>query len=114
MAKHKKAQFYDKSLLRRGIHDDIQPDMFRRSSAVEQLTVNQLAVGSIPTAGAKNINKIKWLRIARAMSYHHRRGSCCTSFAMRTSLATAPKRTAGRSEHPPLNCTASSSQGLHE
>lgn len=26
--------------------------MFRRSSAVEQLTVNQLAVGSIPTAGA--------------------------------------------------------------
>ena len=27
--------------------------MFRRSSAVEQLTVNQLVVGSIPTAGAK-------------------------------------------------------------
>jgi hypothetical protein len=27
---------------------------FRRSSAVEQLTVNQLVVGSIPTAGAKN------------------------------------------------------------
>ena len=26
---------------------------FRRSSAVEQLTVNQLVVGSIPTAGAK-------------------------------------------------------------
>ena len=26
--------------------------MFRRSSAVEQLTVNQLVVGSIPTAGA--------------------------------------------------------------
>ena len=25
---------------------------FRRSSAVEQLTVNQLVVGSIPTAGA--------------------------------------------------------------
>ena len=32
--------------------------MFRRSSAVEQLTVNQLVVGSIPTAGAKNLNKI--------------------------------------------------------
>ena len=30
--------------------------MFRRSSAVEQLTVNQLVVGSIPTAGA-NKNK---------------------------------------------------------
>ena len=28
--------------------------IFRRSSAVEQLTVNQLVVGSIPTAGAKN------------------------------------------------------------
>ncbi len=28
--------------------------MFRRSSAVEQLTVNQLVVGSIPTAGAIN------------------------------------------------------------
>ena len=27
--------------------------MVRRSSAVEQLTVNQLVVGSIPTAGAK-------------------------------------------------------------
>lgn len=27
--------------------------VFRRSSAVEQLTVNQLVVGSIPTAGAK-------------------------------------------------------------
>ena len=27
--------------------------MIRRSSAVEQLTVNQLVVGSIPTAGAK-------------------------------------------------------------
>ena len=31
----------------------IRPVMFRRSSAVEQLTVNQLVVGSIPTAGAK-------------------------------------------------------------
>ena len=30
----------------------IHPRMFRRSSAVEQLTVNQLVVGSIPTAGA--------------------------------------------------------------
>lgn len=29
--------------------------VFRRSSAVEQLTVNQLVVGSIPTAGAKNL-----------------------------------------------------------
>ena len=28
------------------------PPVFRRSSAVEQLTVNQLVVGSIPTAGA--------------------------------------------------------------
>ena len=31
--------------------------MFRRSSAVEQLTVNQLAVGSIPTAGANLFKK---------------------------------------------------------
>ncbi len=30
----------------------ISPKPFRRSSAVEQLTVNQLVVGSIPTAGA--------------------------------------------------------------
>lgn len=30
----------------------IHPLVFRRSSAVEQLTVNQLVVGSIPTAGA--------------------------------------------------------------
>ena len=30
--------------------------VFRRSSAVEQLTVNQLVVGSIPTVGA-NKNK---------------------------------------------------------
>ena len=29
--------------------------VFRRSSAVEQLTVNQLVVGSIPTAGANKI-----------------------------------------------------------
>ena len=32
----------------------IHPLVFRRSSAVEQLTVNQLVVGSIPTAGAKS------------------------------------------------------------
>jgi hypothetical protein len=30
----------------------LQGPVFRRSSAVEQLTVNQLVVGSIPTAGA--------------------------------------------------------------
>ena len=30
----------------------ISPIPFRRSSAVEQLTVNQFVVGSIPTAGA--------------------------------------------------------------
>lgn len=33
-------------------HLAISPS-FRRSSAAEQLTVNQLVVGSIPTAGAK-------------------------------------------------------------
>jgi hypothetical protein len=32
--------------------------LFRRSSAVEQLTVNQLVVGSIPTAGANKINNL--------------------------------------------------------
>ena len=37
--------------------------VFRRSSAVEQLTVNQLVVGSIPTAGA---NKNKHLGDAAA------------------------------------------------
>ena len=31
--------------------------IFRRSSAVEQLTVNQLVVGSIPTAGATKSQK---------------------------------------------------------
>ena len=31
---------------------------FRRSSAVEQLTVNQLVVGSIPTAGANKNNTL--------------------------------------------------------
>ena len=36
--------------------------VFRRSSAVEQLTVNQLVVGSIPTAGAKKALKVKALR----------------------------------------------------
>ena len=35
--------------------------MVRRSSAVEQLTVNQLVVGSIPTAGAIKPRKIKEL-----------------------------------------------------
>lgn len=37
--------------------------VFRRSSAVEQLTVNQLVVGSIPTAGA---NKNKHLGVILA------------------------------------------------
>ncbi len=32
--------------------------IFRRSSAVEQLTVNQLVVGSIPTAGANTTCKV--------------------------------------------------------
>ena len=32
----------------------IHRPVFRRSSAVEQLTVNQLVVGSIPTAGASS------------------------------------------------------------
>ena len=32
--------------------DCYHPPVVRRSSAVEQLTVNQLVVGSIPTAGA--------------------------------------------------------------
>ena len=33
--------------------------LFRRSSVVEQLTVNQLVVGSTPTVGAKNVER--WL-----------------------------------------------------
>ena len=36
----------------------IHRPVFRRSSAVEQLTVNQLVVGSIPTAGAKKIKHL--------------------------------------------------------
>ncbi len=39
--------------------------MVRRSSAVEQLTVNQLVVGSIPTAGAKNPKKTSKLHTYR-------------------------------------------------
>ena len=35
----------------------IRREPFRRSSAVEQLTVNQLVVGSIPTAGANFLTK---------------------------------------------------------
>ena len=42
--------------------------MFRRSSAVEQLTVNQLVVGSIPTAGATFTNGVNGL--------NHRRRLC--------------------------------------
>jgi hypothetical protein len=33
--------------------------MVRRSSVVEQLTVNQLVVGSNPTAGAKTFKSMK-------------------------------------------------------
>jgi hypothetical protein len=36
----------------------IRTTVFRRSSAVEQLTVNQFVVGSIPTAGANSTNYI--------------------------------------------------------
>ena len=43
--------------------------MVRRSSAVEQLTVNQLVVGSIPTAGAKKPQKNKTIRQARASGF---------------------------------------------
>ena len=40
--------------------------MVRRSSAVEQLTVNQLVVGSIPTAGAININSLVDISLFKA------------------------------------------------
>ena len=43
--------------------------MVRRSSAVEQLTVNQLVVGSIPTAGAI-FNKINMLDSAVNVKSH--------------------------------------------
>ena len=46
-------------------HPCYRPLVFRRSSAVEQLTVNQLVVGSIPTAGAKISNEISYLQEAR-------------------------------------------------
>ncbi len=36
----------------------ISPEPFRRSSAVEQLTVNQFVVGSIPTAGANSFKAL--------------------------------------------------------
>jgi hypothetical protein len=42
---------------------------FRRSSAVEQLTVNQLVVGSIPTAGAKKSQENKAIRQARESGF---------------------------------------------
>jgi hypothetical protein len=35
----------------------IWPISIRRSSVVEQLTVNQFVVGSTPTAGANSLNK---------------------------------------------------------
>ena len=45
-----------KTLWTLAIEVDISAAVFRRSSAVEQLTVNQLVVGSIPTVGAKIFN----------------------------------------------------------
>ena len=38
--------------------------LVRRSSAVEQLTVNQLVVGSIPTAGANKINSLAHIMLS--------------------------------------------------
>ena len=38
--------------------------LFRRSSAVEQLTVNQLVVGSIPTAGANKNNSLAHIMLS--------------------------------------------------
>ena len=43
--------------------------VFQRSSAVEQLTVNQLVVGSIPTAGANSLNYINMLRLISGVVY---------------------------------------------
>ena len=47
--------------------------MVRRSSAVEQLTVNQLVVGSIPTAGAifQNINS-KMQRVLNVFTLYNK------------------------------------------
>jgi hypothetical protein len=45
---------------------------FRRSSAVEQLTVNQLVVGSIPTAGANKIKDLPANRPAIAGLFYFR------------------------------------------
>jgi hypothetical protein len=43
--------------------------VFRRSSAVEQLTVNQLVVGSIPTAGASFSKENSYIQEARASEF---------------------------------------------
>ena len=48
---------------------------FRRSSAVEQLTVNQLVVGSIPTAGANyKVSPLEIIVFLGAFCYsvHHK------------------------------------------
>jgi hypothetical protein len=53
--------------------------MVRRSSAVEQLTVNQLVVGSIPTAGAKIPPQEQFIE--------HPQGPFYVSFALVTQLS---------------------------
>jgi hypothetical protein len=54
----KKYLFAGKKSLAATESDYYKARMFRRSSAVEQLTVNQLVVGSIPTAGANTPLKV--------------------------------------------------------
>ena len=52
-AKYQNRVSFEDFALAAAPHADLYaPQKFRRSSAVEQLTVNQLVVGSIPTAGA--------------------------------------------------------------
>ena len=48
--------------------------MFRRSSVVEQLTVNQLVVGSTPTVGAKNLSIWRGGRAVECTGLENQRG----------------------------------------
>jgi hypothetical protein len=55
------------------------PHKFRRSSAVEQLTVNQLVVGSIPTAGANSPTKSLTIKAQAEFGNHSAAQRCNAS-----------------------------------
>jgi len=68
--------------------------MFRCSSAVEQLTVNQLVVGSIPTAGANNPFGVSYLKETRFGGFF-----CFSGFV--TAFAVVAGNAPGHNPAPP-------------